>query len=123
MKKIGAGFAANGRIQREDSVPDEPNYADSYIPPKEALNSVWYPTGLLSGQPSRMRARDLDRDVGSRIAQADDQNVSLFKLTNIPINVGVQLPNMRVQIFCEGGQTGPLIVGHGDDYICCLESF
>ena len=91
VEEVRAGLAPERRIEREDAMSDEPNHSDSDVSPKEALNSVWYVTAYLTGQPRRMGARNLDGDIGSGIAHANDQNVSLFQLIAIPVNVRVQL--------------------------------
>ncbi len=68
-----------------------------------------------------MTTRSFDRDLGSRVACADDEDATVPKLGRIPVLGGMHLDDGRIELGCEGRDPGALIDARRHHHVGGLE--
>ena len=62
--------------------------------------------GVAAGEPDAMAARDLHRDLGARVAGADNQHAALAQLRRVAVVARMQLDDRRVELARKRGERG-----------------
>jgi hypothetical protein len=90
--------------------------ADQQLPPHEAGDVKGNVPDIAAGQIHLVRSGQVHRDLGARIAGADQQHRAVRKLGGVPVFVRVHLENLLVQIVGEGRQARLLIACRCDNH-------
>jgi hypothetical protein len=77
--------------------------------------------GLLARLPRSVSPRQLERDLGARVADADDEDGAVSQLGRVAVRRGVELVDPRVELAGEGGNLGRPVRARGDDHVVRLE--
>ncbi len=79
-------------------------------------------TGVAAGQPGAGTGRELQRDLGARVAGPDDEHRTVAQLAGVAIGAGVQLPDGRIDPLGERGHPGGGIRPGGDHDVAGLQA-
>src|SRR5262249_28211244 len=106
----------NGRPNRQETMEDEPeDEAHQEQAGRQPVDPERHVTRVTTRHPGRTLARHLNRDLGARVAGANEEHAARLQLLWIAVLARMQLENVRAQLRCERGYARNLIARHRDD--------
>ena len=97
--------SADRRVHGEQARDHEPErWRQQAVPPTSGVDREV--PGVPAGQPSRVRAGDLECDLGAGVSSAHHERRAVAQLGGIDVVAGVQLQDARVELGGEGGMLG-----------------
>ena len=119
MLRLATHRCRHGQDPRPQEAQHGPGHAHA-----PAVERDWNLAGIPAGENGRVpRARNLERDVASRVRRADHEHPSRLQLLRALVVGGVELPNRRIQLGRELGRDRVLVLEHTrrDDHVVRAE--
>ena len=89
--------------------------------PAERVDAEGHVARLVPGQPRRAFLRELERDLGARVADPNDEDGAFRELRRVAVFERVELTNRRIELRGERRDLRLLEVRHGDHHVVRLE--